>query len=149
MLITHPHSVECQTSNSNLKQKLDTLNVCMRALSEPELRRLSYRDWRENALFVALWRERSISNSCRFPFLFPRATECQTSISNLKQTLDTLDVHELCLSLSWGWATEIGEKMLFLLHFEESNPSAILVVSHSYSPVLLNIKLQSQILNKL
>ena len=58
----------------------------------------------------------------------------QSSISNLKQTLDTLDVCELCLSLSWGWATEIGEKMLFLLHFEESDPSAILVVSLSYSP---------------
>ena len=54
MLITHPHSVECETLNSNLKQNLDTLNVCMRALSEPELRRLSYQDWRENAPFVAL-----------------------------------------------------------------------------------------------
>ena len=31
--------------------------------------------------------------------------------------------------------------------FEESDPSAILVVSLSYSPLLLNVKLQSSISN--
>ena len=76
------------------------------------------------------------------------SSEFRTSKSNMKQNLDTLYV---CMYVSsvWAWTTEIGEKMLFLLHFEESDPSAILVVFFSFFPVLLYVKLQSQILNKL
>ena len=128
-------NVKLQSSISNLKQTLDTLDVCELCLSlswgwateigEKMLFLLHFEESDPSAILVV-----SLSYS---PVLLN--VKLQSSISNLKQTLDTLDVCELCLSLSWGWATEIGEKMLFLLHFEESDPSAILVVSLSYSPL--------------
>ena len=48
MMMLNADSSEFQTSISNLKQNLNTLDVRELCLS------LSYRDWRENALFVAL-----------------------------------------------------------------------------------------------
>ena len=47
-MMLNAHSSEFQTSISNLKQNLNTLDVRELCLSP------SYRDWRENALFVAL-----------------------------------------------------------------------------------------------